>query len=58
MNFKRFSLKDIDYGSFGDLRQAGAIEANTQVIDRRTRKHLLREARKQNLRRAQQRRQR
>ena len=42
------------FGSTADLRQSGAAEANPQVIDKRTRKHLLREARKANQRRAQQ----
>jgi hypothetical protein len=60
MNLKTFALAPqvIGYGSTADLHQFGAVEANTQAIDPRTRKHLLREARKANLRRAQQQRRR
>ena len=43
-------------GSAAHLHLLGAAEANPQAIDRRTRKHLLREARKSNRRRAQSRR--
>jgi hypothetical protein len=53
MNIKHFIYTP---GSAQDLNQRGAIEANPQATDARTRKHLLREARKANLRRLQRRR--
>ena len=51
-------IAKLSYGSTDDLRQGGAVEANAQVIDRGTRKHLLRKARKANQRRLQRRRRR
>lgn len=39
-------IAQFSFGSTADLHQRGNAEANPQAIDRRTRKHLLREARK------------
>jgi hypothetical protein len=56
MNIKHLIIAPrVGYGgSTVDLHQRGVAEANAQAVDRRTRKHLLREARKANRRQQQQ----